>query len=51
MHTEQDVSRIVRSWLRADEHESADQVLAIVLDSLDATRSAGRPGWRGGSPP
>ena len=37
MHTEQDVSRIVRSWLRVDEHESADQVLAIVLDSLDAT--------------
>jgi hypothetical protein len=37
MHPEQDVSRIVRSWLRVDEHESADQVLAIVLNSLDAT--------------
>ncbi len=44
MHTEQDVSRIVRSWLRADEHESADQVLAIVLDSLDATPQR-RPRW------
>ena len=44
MHTEQDVSRIVRSWLRVDEHESADQVLAIVLDSLDATPQR-RPRW------
>jgi hypothetical protein len=44
MHTEQDVSRIVRSWLRFDEHESADQVLAIVLDSLDATPQR-RPWW------
>ena len=37
MHTEQDVSRIVRSWLRTDEHESADRVLDDVLLVLDAT--------------
>jgi hypothetical protein len=34
---ERDVTRIVRSWLRTDEHESADRVLDIVLDRLDTT--------------
>jgi hypothetical protein len=37
MGTERDVTRIVRSWLRTDEHESADHVLDNVLSLLDAT--------------
>jgi hypothetical protein len=37
MSTERDVTRIVRSWLRTDEHESADRVLDEVLARLDAT--------------
>jgi hypothetical protein len=34
---ERDVTRIVRSWLRADEHESADRVLDHVLALVDTT--------------
>jgi hypothetical protein len=37
MGTERDVTRIVQSWLRTDEHESADRVLDNVLALLDAT--------------
>jgi hypothetical protein len=37
MSAEPDVTRIVRSWLRTDEHESADRVLEHVLVLLDAT--------------
>ena len=37
MSTERDMTRIVRSWLRTEEHESADRVLDTVLDLLDAT--------------
>jgi hypothetical protein len=37
MSAERDTTRIVRSWLRVDEHESADRVLQIVLAGLDAT--------------
>jgi hypothetical protein len=37
MSTERDTTRIVRSWLRTDEHESADRVLGNVLAALDAT--------------
>lgn len=37
MSTERDMTRIVRSWLRTDEHESADRVLDNVLALLDAT--------------
>jgi hypothetical protein len=37
MHTDQDVTRIVRSWLRTDEHESAAQILEDVLAALDTT--------------
>lgn len=37
MHTERDVTRIVRSWLRTDEHEFADRVLETVLAQLDTT--------------
>ena len=44
MPTEQDITRIVRSWLRTDEHESADRVLDDVLLVLDATPQR-RPLW------
>jgi hypothetical protein len=37
MHTERDVTDVVRSWLRRDEHVSADRVLDSVLARLDAT--------------
>ena len=37
MTAERDVTRVVRSWLRLDEHDSADRVLENVLASLDAT--------------
>jgi hypothetical protein len=48
MSTDRDTARIVRSWLRTDEHESADRVLDAVLDALDTTpqRRAGWPAWR-----
>jgi hypothetical protein len=37
MTTDRDARRIVRSWLRTDEHESADRVLDNVLALLDTT--------------
>jgi hypothetical protein len=37
MSTDRDTTRIVRSWLRTDEHESADRVLDAVVDQLDTT--------------
>jgi hypothetical protein len=37
MSTDRDTTRIVRSWLRTDEHESAHRVLDAVLDALDTT--------------
>ena len=37
MSTDRDTTRIVRSWLRTEEHESADRVLDAVLDHLDTT--------------
>jgi hypothetical protein len=37
MSAERDTTRIVRSWLRTDEHESADRVLDNVFALLDAT--------------
>jgi hypothetical protein len=37
MSTERDLTPIVRSWLRVDEHESADRVLDLVLARLDTT--------------
>ena len=48
MSTDRDTTRIVRSWLRTDEHESADRVLDAVLEALDTTpqRRAGWPAWR-----
>lgn len=48
MSTERDTTRIVRSWLMTDEHESADRILDAVLDQLDTTpqRRARWPAWR-----
>ncbi len=43
MSAERDMTRIVRSWLRVDEHESADRVLDNVFALLDATPQ--RPAW------
>jgi len=37
MKTDPDLPRIVRSWLRTDEHEDASRVLDNVLGLLDAT--------------
>ncbi len=37
MSTDRDTTRVVRSWLKSDEHESADRVLGTVLDRLDTT--------------
>jgi hypothetical protein len=37
MSAERDVNRIVRSWIRVEEHESADRVLQTVLSRLDTT--------------
>jgi hypothetical protein len=48
--TDLDTARIVRSWLRTDEHESADRVLGVVLARMDATpqRHVVRPLRRAG---
>ena len=37
MDSNRDVARVVESWLRTDEHESADRVLSAVLALLDTT--------------
>ena len=50
MSAERDTTRIVRSWLRTDEHESADRVLDDVLALLTRPHSAAPDGRRGGSP-
>jgi len=44
MSQERDVTRIFRSWIREDQHESADRILGVVLDLLDATPQ--RRSWR-----
>jgi hypothetical protein len=44
MRSETDITHIVRSWLRTDEHDSADRVLEDVLALLDATPQR-RPVW------
>jgi hypothetical protein len=48
MSQERDVSRLVRSWIREDQHESADRILGVVLDRLDTTpqRRSWWPAWR-----
>lgn len=44
MSFDPETARIVRSWLKVDEHESADRVLRHVLDQL-ATTPQRRAGW------
>jgi hypothetical protein len=44
MTADRDTTRIVRSWLRTDEHESADRILDSVLARLDTTPQR-RPMW------
>jgi hypothetical protein len=45
MSTDRDTTRIVRSWLRTEEHESADRVLDAVLDQLDTTPQRRATWW------
>ena len=45
MNTDRDTTRIVRSWLRTDEYESADHVLDAVLDQLDTTPQRRATRW------
>ena len=44
MSAARDVNRIVRSWIREEEHDSADRVLEIVLSRLETTPQR-RPFW------
>ncbi|HEU5202866.1 MAG TPA: hypothetical protein VFU17_01080 [Candidatus Limnocylindrales bacterium] len=46
MSQERDVTRLVRSWIREDQHESADRILGMVLDRLDTTPQR-RSWWPG----
>ncbi len=52
MSTDPETTRIVRSWLTTDEHESATGVVETALAEIATTHSA-RPsgGRRGGHPP
>jgi hypothetical protein len=45
MSSDRDATRIVRSWLRTDENESADRVLDAVLDRLDTTPQRRATWW------
>jgi hypothetical protein len=45
MSTDRDTTRIVRSWLRTEENESADRVLGTVLDRLDTTPQRRATRW------
>ena len=45
MSTDRDATRIVRSWLRTEENESADRVLGTVLDRLDTTPQRRSTWW------
>jgi len=48
MSANHDISRVVRSWIREEEHDSADRVLEVVLSRLDSTpqRRSWWPAWR-----
>ena len=45
MSTDRDTTRVVRSWLKTEEHESADRVLGTVLDRLDTTPQRRATWW------
>lgn len=44
MSADRELTRIVRSWLQTDEHESADRVLDVIIGRLDTTPQR-RPFW------
>ena len=48
MSANHDISRVVRSWIREEENDSADRVLEVVLSRLDSTpqRRSWWPAWR-----
>jgi hypothetical protein len=48
MSANHNISRVVRSWIREEEHDSADHILQIVLSRLDSTpqRRSWWPAWR-----
>lgn len=46
MSTDLETARLVRAWLRADDGESADQLLDAALAVVETTRQY-RPWWRG----
>jgi hypothetical protein len=48
MSAGRDISSVVRSWIREEEYESADNVLQAVLSQLDSTpqRRSWWPAWR-----
>jgi len=45
MSTDRDTTRIVRSWLKTDEHESADSVLDAVLAAVDTIPQHRATSW------
>ena len=45
MSTDRDTTRIVRSWLRTEENDSADRVLGTVLDRLETTPQRRATWW------
>jgi hypothetical protein len=45
MSADRDTTRIVRSWLRTEEHESADRVLDAVLEAIDTTPQRRATWW------
>jgi hypothetical protein len=45
MSADRDTTRIVRTWLRADESDSADRILGVVLDRLDTTPQRRATSW------
>lgn len=48
MSASKDFTRVVRSWIREEEHDSADHILQVVLSRLDSTpqRRSWWPAWR-----
>ena len=48
MSANHDISRVVRSWIREEEHDSANHILQVVLSRLDSTpqRRSWWPAWR-----
>ena len=49
MSAQVDISRAIRSWLREEDHDTADEVLEVVLSQL-ATTPQRRRFWQAGRP-